>query len=338
MKPLDFFNSVQQRFLAALSQERQFFYRLAQFTFCLRFAGDSLIDSLTPALEHLRIDPLEECDLTICIWDSASTHTDPIAFPWPQNAHAVRGETLGYSDERIHTVAGDATKALHLFDKERRLALYWIQDAKQLPWWVAGSPLLQIFHWWMDLRGHQLTHAAAVGHPQGGVLLSGKSGSGKSTTALACMKAGMHYVSEDYCVIRNRPDIWAYSLFNSAKIQEKTLSWFPELSRQVENKERPREDKAFFFHHKFQPERVLHGFPLKALIALQVGKNKESRLEAVPPQEVIAPLIGSTLWQLTHTSPATVAYLKSVAEALPCYKLHLGHDLAEPPKLIEALL
>ena len=226
----------------------------------------------------------------------------------------------------------------HVLDKERNLALYWIKDRRDLPWWIGGSPLQLILHWWMRTQSHQLTHAAAVGYPHGGVLLTGKSGSGKSTTSLACMKAGMSYVSEDYCLINDLPEIRAYSLYNSAKIEEKTLRFFPELGKYIENSERAKGDKAFFFHHKFQPEKILSDCLLKAIISLKIEQTKDSWLEPILPSDAIAALSASTLWQLTHAGPVAFNHLKRVSEALPCYKLHLGSDLMQAPKLIGALL
>ena len=335
-----FFEQAYQNFQESLLQkeEIQLFYQLASFTLCLKFAGNAMTDALTRAIKHLEVHSLDTCDLTICIWDSKSTHTPPITFPWANHTYDLRGEVIRYNSDQIYTVVDIHTKALHLFDKERRIALYWINDTQDLPWWIEGSPLQLILHWWMREHGHQLTHAAAVGFSHGGVLLAGKSGSGKSTTTLACMRAGMQYVSEDYCLISDLPDVWAYCVYNSAKIEEKTLQWFPGLKNHISNTNRLPGEKAFFFHHEFQPEKILSGCPLKALITLKIEKAQESWLEPIDAHQAIAALSVSTLWQLTHTGPTTFRHLKRISEALPCYLLHLGSDLMQAPKLIEALL
>jgi hypothetical protein len=336
---LQFFDVAHQHFLASVRETREVrkFYRLAGFTISLSFAGDTLVDFLTPALEHVEIGDGEKADLTICIWDGASTPIPPLEFPWPNNSFAMHGNVIGYNSDRIHTVFDSWMNILQAFDKKRDLALYWIKDRQKTPWWVGTSPLLFILHWWMRTRGHQLTHAAVVGYPQGGVLIAGKSGAGKSTTALSCMRAGMKYVSEDYCLLSDLPDIRAYSLYNSAKIKEETLRLFPEFCKYIENSERPKEDKAFFFHQKFQPENILTSCPLKALITLQIEEAKDSWLEPIWPIDAMAALSGTTLWQLTHTGPAVFQHLKRVAENLPCYKLHLGSDLMQAPKLLMSL-
>ena len=121
-------------------------------------------------------------------------------------------------------------------------------------------------------------------------------------------------------------------------MSEKTLRWFPDLSQYVENRNRASGDKAFLFHHKFQPEKILSNCPLKAVIALKVEEGGESWLEPVDPQIGVSALAVSTLWQLTHTGFVAFNHLKRIGETLPCYLLHLGSDLTQAPRMIEELL
>lgn len=337
---LCFFDLAYRNFLAGLETTPQVkkYYYLAGFTVCLHFAGEVLVDFLTSALCHLEVEPSPHCGLTICIWDAISTNTPPFAILWPQNSYTVHGNVVGYNSDRIHTVFDPNMNILQSFDHERNLALYWIKDRQKCPWWIGASPLLFIVHWWMKTRKLQVTHAGAVGYLEGGVLFAGKSGAGKSTTSLSCMKAGMKYVSEDYCILSDLPQIKAFSLYNSAKVTETTLGLFPELGKHIKNPERLKGDKACLFYYKFQPQSVLVSFPLKALITLKIFDSNDSRLELIDPKEAVASLSGTTLWQLANTGPSVFNHLKRVAEALPCYRLYLGRDLDQPPKLIEKLL
>ena len=325
-----FFDGAHQNFLSSPYYKVRKYYRVAELTICLHFAGEALVGLLTPALEHLEIGDSSTVDLTIAIWDGGS-----LQLPWGKDSYAHRGKVIGYNSERIHTLFDSELKLLQSFDTERNLALFWIQEAKNAPWWIGASPLQYILHWALRLKGFQLTHAAAVGYPDGGVLLAGKSGAGKSTTTLSCMKAGMKYVSEDYCVLS---ELHAYSIYNSAKIEEKTLRLFPNLEKHIENPKRPEKEKGYLFHHKFQPENILKKMPLKALIVLQIDDTKNSRLEPISPNVALGPLSVSTLWQLSHTGPQEFNHLKRVAEALGCYRLHLGSDLTQAPQLIGKIL
>ncbi len=336
---LEFFNLAYENFLTAADQNQSIekFYDLAGFSICLQFAGDSLQNFLTRSLDHLEI-PKRKKDLTICIWDGASTQGASMVFPWPKGEVTVHGTVVGFNDERIQTVFDPHLGILQMLDQERSLALYWIEKKEKAPWWIGMSTFQFIFHWWMSRRHVQLTHAGAVGYSDGGVLFAGKSGSGKSTTSLSCVKRGMKYVSEDYCLISQGTNVQVHCVYNSVKITEKTLSLFPELEEFIENRDRLKGEKAYFFYSRFQPENILPSFPLKAVLALNIMDAQESSLEPIEPREALASLAGTTLWQLPHTGPSVFNHLKKVAESVPCYRLHLGRDLTHPPKLIERLL
>lgn len=95
---------------------------------------------------------------------------------------------------------------LAIYSRAANEAVYWISDAVDEPYSRAtdftgsGHPLKGILGWWLGDCGLSLLHAAAVGLEGDGLLLAGRSGSGKSTTAFACMDAGWQVVSEDTCV------------------------------------------------------------------------------------------------------------------------------------------
>ena len=65
----------------------------------------------------------------------------------------------------------------------------------------------------------QVVHAASVGTKDGAVLIVGKGGSGKSTSALACLNAGMYYLGDDYTLISNdsNPQVLQPLLFRKSK-------------------------------------------------------------------------------------------------------------------------
>jgi hypothetical protein len=327
------FDLAYENFLLSLGQngEKKKFYRVADFTFCLQFAGETLIDFLTPALAHLEVTPCE-ADLTLSIWEGN------VLFPWKAGAFTFRGHPIEYQSSVIHTSFNEELNVLQMLDKENKRALYCVQDRAKTPWWVGASPFLFIFHWWMKEKGIQLTHGAVVGHVGGSVLLAGKGGSGKSTTALACMKGGMSYVSEDYCLLSSSSQVTAHSLYNSAKVRESTLRFFPELAAYIENEDRPRGEKGFFFHHKFQPEKIVQKAPLKAIVTLKIEEIDQSFLEPINSIEAMASLSATTLWQLPDTGPSVFGRLKKIALSLPCYRLHLGKDFDAIPQLIEKIL
>ncbi len=209
----------------------QLFYRLDRWIVCQRFAGGALVPILSPALAHLAVDSQVLASLTVCLWDSASTGVGLPRPPWPRHAHNPRGEIEGYNDGRYFTALAGGAEALNLFDRERGLAIFWTADAATLPYWEAAAPTRLLLHWWLSGGPLQLAHGGAVGLPDGGVLLAGPGGSGKSTSVLACLDSDLLYAGDDYVAARAEPAPYVYCLYSTGKVDTRSLDLLPGLGR-----------------------------------------------------------------------------------------------------------
>ena len=130
----------------------------------------------------------------------------------------------------------------------------------------------------------QLMHAGAVGYADGGVLLAGKSGSGKSTTALACLASDLLFASDDYVCVATTAQPWVHSLYSTAKLVPGNLSRFPELSGKLSNPDRLTTEKAMVNVHAHFPAKVLSGFPIRAILLPRAGAGADNRGSAGRPQ------------------------------------------------------
>ena len=192
---------------------------------CLRFAGPALPTRLTPALDHLAVAP-GSGDLTVLLWDSISSGVPPARSPWQPDAYTPRGDLRGNASGRLRAGFSLGSSTLSMLDLERGLGLYWMHDARQLPPWEVAAPLRTMLGWWAAGQGAQLAHGAAVGIGDDAVLLVGRGGSGKSTTALACLDRGLRYAGDDYVLLR--PDgggpPTVHSLYRTGKLRPQDLA------------------------------------------------------------------------------------------------------------------
>ena len=314
------------------------YYRIAEETVCLKFAGDALVSQITLAFEHLAITSVTDPKLTICIADSDTTRISLILPAWLQDDRLPRGEIRSLSDARHYTIYNHHTGAMNLIDIENNRALFWAQAVRYLPWWICGSPLQRILHCWMKHQGKQLTHAGAIGTSTGGVLLAGKSGSGKSTTALACLENGLQYVSEDYCLIATTPQPYCYSVYNSAKLEPNTLKMFSHLNAYCSNPQRKLQEKAFLFQQHIYPERIISGFPIRAVLILDVTSNPHTQIKPASIVQGLLALAPSTMFQLSNCDQQTLDIFTTLLQQVPCYKLALGRDLQQLTDVIKQLI
>jgi hypothetical protein len=313
----------------------------------LRFVGKGLISSLTPALAHLEIPPTDDPQLTVLLWDSVSSGT-PISAVLSRYFDCLgewwihlgtRGEIKELTNDRIQTAYHLGPNIFSIIDLQENLALYWVKDAQALPYYEIGSPLRTILHWWAERGGYQFVHGGAIGLQTGGVLLAGKGGSGKSTTALACLEAGLLYASDDYCIVKTVPEPFVSSVYNTAKLRsDHDLDRFPHLAPLISNKSRLENEKAVLFLYRHFPDKVSRGFPLKAILLPLITNLKETRLRPATAGTILTALAPSTLFQLPGAGGAAIKAMSTLVHRVPGYVLELGTDVSEIPVPIIGLL
>jgi hypothetical protein len=304
----------------------------------LRFAGPALIPFLTPALEHLEVESSQEPDLTVCLWDSESTNTKMPPPPWSSEDYLPRGEVRGFNNERIRTVLDLGSGILSLLDTANSVALYWIPQPTAVPYWETGAPLRTIFHWFMGRRQRRFVHAAAVGKPDGGVLLAGKGGSGKSTTTLACLSSNLLYAGDDYVLLHTEPSPFVYSLYNSAKLDVEAMNRLPHLADKVSNADRLDEEKAvIFLNHHFR-QKLAPGFPVRAILIPRITGGLETKLKETSAATGLKALAPSTIFQLPGAERESFQSLIGFVRQVPSYELELGTDLTRIHEVILELL
>ena len=304
-------------------------YRLGPFSIALVFASPTLEQKLAKAFDHLEepVEKLPSPDLTIGLWDSAEVKS-----PLPDLDWDKINRRIGYCDPPVHLYYDGTLSALC-----QNRGYFAVRDTAELPYWVSGSPLRVILSIWLRERGMQFTHAAAIGNRKKALLLAGKGGSGKSTTTLACLRDGLHYISEDYCVLApNHNAPYVLSIYQSAKWQKHTRELFPYYENFITNLHEANADKALAFYRDFFPEQL--SAPLGGIVSLSVGTESKPQLVRTDSHTVLARLMMSTLAQLPLYHPRTMLLLEELTNQLPGYHLVLGRDIQANCKIIRELL
>lgn len=76
----------------------------------------------------------------------------------------------------------------------------------------------------------QPVHAAAVAREQGGLLLAGPSGVGKSSLAYAALRSGLRVLSDDAVYVQRRPRLRVWGMPRFLHLIPASSTFFPELS------------------------------------------------------------------------------------------------------------
>jgi hypothetical protein len=309
---------------ASFSEAAAQSYQIGPFVVRICALDATLVHQLLRACRHLEVAD-RAADLTIRIWSGAKL---------PSLNWSLIGTNgyRGYADPPFYFHHFEEIGALSALDATRHIAYYIIRDPSALPWWVSGSPLQVILHAWFREKGLQLTHSAAITNGKKAILLAGPGGSGKSTTVLACLQAGLNTLGEDYILLGK--DL-AYSVYQTAKWHPHTRTLFPSYESRIVNRESADREKALIYYEDLFPSQIELSSPLHAVASLRVGTS--AQLQPADLRTSLQSLLLSTAMQLPHSNPRTMHLMQKSLEPLAHFRLSLGPDLRENVALLRSL-
>lgn len=320
---------------ACFPQTTPYSFKIGSFSICLKRDQSSLGNKLTKAFDHLKTEPNPSNDLTIFLWDTSLPGQKLPFLDWT----SIQGNGYrGYWKPPLYIHYFEFINALSVLNVEENRAYYIVRDAETLPWWVSGSPLQVILHTWFQERRIQLTHTAAIGNGKKALLLAGKGGSGKSTTALACLIRGLHYIAEDYSLLSPETSPRVFSIYQTAKWQPHTRTLFPEYEQFIANPEEADKEKALVYYQDIFPKQIAPSSQIQGIVSLEIGKEERPVVRRADFQSTLKNLLMSTLLQLPFNHEHTMSLLKATISQTDHYHLLLGRDMNANIELIEQLL
>jgi hypothetical protein len=325
---------------AAGTDERRF--TIAGGTVCIRFAGERAAEALSPAFAHLAGGGEEPSALTLHVWDAASGAGRP-AFAPPRDddaGAAPNGAGASYYHEGtgFRALHQPALDALSVLSAEGDAGWFWVPDATALPYWDYTAPFRHVLSWWLAGRGCRHVHGGAVGAEEGGFLLVGPGGSGKSTTALtSLLDDRLRYAGDDYVAVGGEDDPVVHSLYCSGKVHREDLDRLPHLRPALANDGRP-DEKAVFFVPAAFPGRSIPSFPLRAIVLPRVTDRRAARAVPGTHAAALAALAPSTIFQLHPPRREALAQMARLVRTVPTFVLELGADVETIPDELVRLL
>jgi hypothetical protein len=337
---INFFNDILESTFNAEKNSivKERYIELAGLVIRLVFSGDALMSAFMPALSHLEIPDSNTFLFTFHIWDSDSTNVDPPPPPFKSSCYTDRGDIWGMNSNRIHTAFHWIECSINVMDMHSGTAVYWVKNPKLLPYWCFASPLRTLFHWSMSHYGNQLLHAACVGNNKGGILITGKGGTGKSSTALSCLRHGMYYLADDYLVVSLIPEPRVYSLYSTAKINTDQLSKYKEFNSQIINHNFLYKEKAVIQlwpqYEKYMPKYL----PINLFVTPSFSIQSETFLGPISKSSIRNAASFTTLCQLPYKGDKITDFIVQLSNQLPCFNLTLGQNRNLIPKAINDFL
>ncbi len=305
----------------------------------IRVVGHGLARDIFRAFSHLQRDPAPEPALTIALFDEGETG---VGLPGlePSDDLNEHGETYASDDGFVVLTARPQTRtALHRVDRD---LVGWVADHGKLTQYELGRPLHSELMLWHKDRDVQAIHAGLVARDGQGVLFGGPGGSGKSTTALTCLKAGFEYMADDYVGLQALPDggYDGHSLFCSTHLEPGHLEKFPYLRPHAIPGRLPREDKSLVLLSDVLPDGLSRKARIRAVALPVVVDAPTPRIRPATTIEALLRLAPSSLILLPYAGVAAGEFekLSTFLESTPTYWLELGRSMDEIPLRIGEIL
>jgi hypothetical protein len=291
------------------------YFVIANKNICINCSTVRVAEQFSQSLLHLQVSPFLQSDLDIFVWERDDNFQGI-------EANNASHETDFSADGLIYQFN---EQSISIYDSLRKRAYFWVNSLDLLGDWNFSKPFRSIFHWYLSQFDLSMIHGAVVGTELGGVLITAKGGSGKTTTALSCFFGGMRYLSDDYVAINPSSGI-AYSLYNSAMLTMDNLTRFSSLSSYVKNPIRPNGIKGLVYLNEVNAKLLQSQITLKALLIPKITSSSVS--EIVPVNKVNALMaIAPTIRSLRNFEQQKLTAAKQIASNLPCFEFRLSSNV-----------
>lgn len=219
-----------------------------------------------------------------------------------------------------------------VYDPATRRGVVWYPEAVAPPGGI-GYPCVPLVH--AALQGTEwcVAHTASVGKDGYQLLLTGPGKSGKSTAALACVRAGWDYAGDDLVLVSPERGL-VEPMFSSARLRNSGAAQFQSLA-----------DGAFMVSDEEGQPRFEIRLPLAprgGKVAAILGINRKgSRSVEIGPGR-LADYMGALLRDSSNRAPgyaaATTRKLLALGGMAPLFAVDTGTDPAAIPARLAAFL
>lgn len=312
-------------------------YRIGGEAMAVHATAGAGIDHLLDAWAPLGIDDAGGAALDLFIWNDA---VDRVALP---DSPVLRRELApedglgGYSDTESHAFFQPAAGVLSILDAPRRRAHWWLRDAAMTPYFERAAPCKHVLQWWMATRGGALLHSAAIADGVGaqarGILISGPSGSGKSSTALACLDAGLGFTSDDYVIVDGAAPPRVHLAYSTAKVLRGDLGRFRGHAAHFRNLAE-QDEKPMMFVDQFARAAICASFAPVAIVLPHVAHARRTTFAPIGAAEMLRALAPSSVLLFPLAGARALSRMAALCSRLPC----LRADLADEPRDVAAAI
>ena len=235
--------------------------------------------------------------------------------------------TYYHASERLYiSYYGDGVRALSDLSRGHTHLSYLQPDAYSL--YLASHPFVTLpLMELLKRRGLYSLHAAGLSLNGQGFVLSGNSGAGKTTLAVALVRAGFDFLSDDMLFIAvGRDGLRILGFPDESDVADETVSMFPELRAALNPAGLRVGPKSQIRVEEFYRADLIWGCRPAVVIFPRIGQSDRSELTRLDPDEALLELLPNLFLTEAASSQAHLNALTRLAQEARCYRLETGRD------------
>lgn len=298
------------------------------------YSSEILEISLFKAFEHLEnIENNAAPTFDIFVCDRNVLNRDLPGWKQLTEFSAKEKKILMYNAGDIHALYNPESHIFSMIDTASGRGWYYLLRAADLPYYEKAAPMRMLLHWWCETDGRVLVHAAAVGWNSRAVLLAGRGGTGKSTTAILAAQSGFNFLGDDYVVLDNVYGPAVLSAYNSVKFRWEMIERLSSAETLSVNDPQA-DEKGYFYMHQTHRDSLAKTLPLIAVLLPAIEQQSKTSFVRLPSARGLLSLAASSIFQMPGSGKQTLKKLADILRDTPVYQMSLGTDNAE---IVESL-
>ena len=309
--------------------------RIAETDIEIALAGEELAEILLPGFE-CHAPAIGVPRAVVGAWDAEATGF-PLPSPLRPDHPLVRQWIVRRAGRPMAELDWSEDAMVRVGNRYVDRHLLGVARAAALSPWEAGAPLRRGL-WWALGPEALFVHAGAVATSDGAALIMGASGSGKSTTSLACLRAGMGFLGDDYCLVRDDPPV-VHLLAATARVHHHELAHLDQLAAvATSGRAHHAEDasmKALLYLDRVAADQLVSSAPVRVIVMPEPTDESAPRLVRLRPAQALRAAAPAALWQMHIEADRELEGLRKLVTAVPTFRLLLSRNRDENPKAVQ---
>jgi hypothetical protein len=254
--------------------------------------------------------------LEILCWDTESTGVGLPPMPWPVEDLLPRDRIRGHTTGDVRATYQHSDGILQLYDRRRSVGFFHATSATAVPSWTDRGPFRTFITWWATDHSMAMLHASCVATDGGAAIVAGRSGAGKSTTAVTCALAGFRFLGDDVCIVELDADGGpvVHALYGRAKLEVDSAA-------RLGLEPAPRGAPLIVDTPNSSPRA-----PARVLLVPEIVESHATTFEPMARTEVLRTLVPASIRESGGLGGRALQEMTRVVKELPCFRLLLGND------------